>query len=224
MTEKRTGLNGGNYPDDSVDAAASRREQVAVAIQALRAGEDPQYNFRIVFESYNRPLQRFFTRKGFSPSDALDLTQETFLGIFKGLKGLREETRFEAWLYKVATTTYLKRVRAGSAAKRTGLEVEHDETILADPKVGSSGQQLQGVLEDERRQVMREAIAELPDQMRKCMTLRIYHELPYREIATMMKIKIDTVKAHLFQGRARLKAKLEQYSLGVLNGVEEATE
>ncbi len=224
MTERRTGPNGGNCPADSVDAVAGRRQQVAVAIQALRAGQDPESNFRFVFESYHRPLQRFFARKGFPPVDALDLTQETFLGIFKGLKGLREETRFEAWLYKVATTTYLKRVRAASTAKRTGFEVEHDETILADPRGGSAGHQLQGVLEDERRQAMREAVAELPDQMRKCMTLRIYHELPYREIATMMKIKIDTVKVHLFQGRARLKAKLEQYSLGVLDGVEEAAE
>ncbi len=206
---------------DSEDATAGRREQVALAIRALRAGQDPEANFRIVFESYHRPLLRFFARKGFCPSDALDLTQETFFGIFRSMKGLREETLFEAWLYKVATTTYLRRVRAGSTAKRAGLEVGHDETVLADPSCGSSGHQLQGVLEGEKRRAMRKAIAELPDQMRKCMTLRIYHELAYREIATTMRIKIDTVKAHLSQGRARLKAKLERYSPG---GVEEVAE
>ena len=78
-------------------------------------------------------------------------------------------------------------------------------------------EQLSEVLEDERQHAMREAIRELPDQMRRCLTLRVYQDLSYREIATVMKLKIDTVKAHLFQARARLKKNLSSYSEDALN-------
>lgn len=213
-----------NRESAPVDAAAARREQVQLAIRALQAGRDPEANFRLVFESYHQPLQRFFVRKGFSQIDSLDLTQETFLGIFRGLEGLRDEARFEAWLYKVATTTYLKRVRAGSTAKRSRVEVEQDEASLADPAGAETGRQLDGLLEDERRRAMQAAIEQLPQQMRQCMTLRVYHELAYREIAKVMKIKIDTVKAHLFQGRAKLKELLKEYSLEGLETSEGAAE
>ena len=206
------------------DAAARRRETARQAVRALKRRQDPEANFRVVFDIYHRPLQAFFLRKGFSPTDALDLTQETFLGIFKGLKGLRDESRFEAWLYQVATRTYLKRLRAGSAAKRDGYEVEHDEAYLPDSGGGGNGEQLEEVLEDERRRAMRQAIEELPEQMRKCMVLRIYQELAYREIATVMKIKIDTVKAHLFQGRARLKEVLADFDPGPAESPSEVAE
>ena len=212
MSGPADGSDGGSV---AADPAAARREKVGLAIHALRAQQNPEANFRIVFDAYHRPLQAFFARKGFSPTDALDLTQETFLGIFRGLKGLREESRFEAWLYQVATRAYLKKIRAGSAAKRAGKEVAQDEADLPpDPGGEGSGEQLRQVLEEERRSAMRQAIEELPEQMRKCMTLRIYQELAYREIATVMKIKIDTVKAHLFQGRAKLKEMLADYEPG----------
>lgn len=223
MTETSANSEGAGLPA-TADPAARRRERVRLVVQELRSGQDPEANFRIVFEAYHRPLQSFFARKGFSPTDALDLTQETFLGIFRGLKGLREESRFEAWLYQVATRTYLKRLRAGSAAKRAGQEVEHDEAILPNPGSGGSGDQLDKVLTDERRRAMRQAIEALPEQMRKCMVLRIYQELAYREIATVMKIKIDTVKAHLFQGRAKLKEMLEDYELGLTEPSNEVAE
>ncbi len=148
--------------------------------------------------------------------DALDLTQETLLGIYKGVRDFRYEARFETWLYRVATTTYLKRLRTGSAAKRSGIETSLDDVTAAQEPPAPATGQLEDVLDDERRQAMREAIEELPEKMRKCLTLRIYHDLSYREIATVMKLKINTVKAHLFQAKEKLRENLKVYSLEVL--------
>ena len=149
-------------------------------------------------------------RKGFSPEERRDLTQETFLGIYKGLGGFRHESRFESWLYRLATTTYLKRLRSAATDKRRGHEVVHDE---AAPPPGTApptrDDPLRGMLREERREALRQAVRALPDQMRRCLTLRIYHELSYREIATVMKIEIDTVKAHLFQARERLRSTVD---------------
>ena len=55
---------------------------------------------------------------------------------------------------------------------------------------------------------LRKAVGEMPAQMRRCVLLRVYQDLKYREIAEVMGIKLDTVKAHLGQARARLEREL----------------
>ena len=189
------------------------------AIRGFQAGRDRERCFHFLVTTYYRPILRFFARKGFSPDERLDLTQETFLGIYANLDGFRHESRFESWLYRLATTTYLKRLRAGATDKRRGWEVPLPEEraqdgvpvtsdgvpVTSEAAAATADDPLRGVLRDERRRALRAAVEELPLQMRKCLTLRIYQEMTYRQIAALMKIEIDTVKAHLFQARERLR-------------------
>lgn len=185
--------------------AGNDRELVDRAVAALQAGVEPDRHFKILFDRFYRPLLRFFARKGFSVEDCLDLTQETFVGIFKSVSGYRGEARFETWLYKVATTTYLKRLRSSSAAMRSGEEVGLVEVGTNNERLSEPGRQLDAMLSEERQMVLHRAIDELSPQMRRCLVLRVYHELSYAEIATVLRLKIDTVKAHLFQARKRLR-------------------
>lgn len=186
------------------------------AIHRFQDGTDRQGAFRFLYETYFRAIERFFARKGLPPEDCLDLTQETFLGIYKGLDGYEHRQRFFAWLYRVAETVWLKRLRAAGTLKRGPGEVsldgmEHPEPILAVPP-----RQLEDLLDDERAQALRAAVAELPEQMRDCLTLRLYHGLSCSEIATVKKISIETVKAHLFRARKKLQEKLVDFDPGDL--------
>lgn len=195
-----------------------RRQRVLRAIEAAQAGRDVDGSFRILHDAYFRPLQRFFLRKGFGTEDALDLTQEAFLGIYRGLGTYRYEARFEAWLYQVANRVYLKRLRKGSTLKRSGHEISREDLDAPEASLAMVDDQLDAMLEKERREAMREAVDELPERMRKCLTLRIDQQLSYAEIAVLMKLKIDTVKAHLFQARQRLKQKLSGFVIEGLDG------
>jgi len=201
---------------DSRTPAEAGTELVERAIRRFQEGRDRQEAFRFLYDTYFHAIERFFSRKGLSPEDSLDLTQETFLGIYKGLAGYEHRERFAAWLYRVATTTYLKRLRAAATAKRAAVEVsrdgmEHPEATLAVP-----GIQLEGLLDEERWRALRAAVAELPEQMRDCLTMRLYHQLSYSEIAVVKKISIETVKAHLFRARQKLKEKLADFAPGDL--------
>ncbi len=129
------------------------------------------------------------------------------------MREFRHEARFETWLYRVATTTYLKRLRTGSTAKRSGIETSLDDMPAAHEPPAPANDQRKKVQDDERRQKLRDAIEELPEKMRKCLILRIDQEMSYREIATVMKLKINTVKAHLFQAKEKLRDKLEGLDL-----------
>ncbi|HEY0513104.1 MAG TPA: sigma-70 family RNA polymerase sigma factor [Thermoanaerobaculia bacterium] len=203
-------------PRQPADAAMTGPDLVDRAIRRFQDGSDRQGSFRFLYETYFRAIERFFARKGLPPEDCLDLTQETFLGIYKGLDGYEHRQQFAAWLYRVATTTHLKRLRTAATTKRAAVEVsrdamEHPEATLAVP-----GPQLDSLLGEERSRALRTAVAELPEQMRECLTMRLHHQLSYAEIAAVKKISVETVKAHLFRARQKLKEKLADYALGDL--------
>jgi RNA polymerase sigma-70 factor, ECF subfamily len=100
---------------DSSTAAGSPEspDRVERAIRRFQEGIDREGAFRFLYETYFRAIERFFARKGLSPEDCLDLTQETFLGIYKGLDGYEHRQRFAAWLYRAASSTACSTRSAG---------------------------------------------------------------------------------------------------------------
>jgi len=201
-------------------------QQILDAIQAGRAVEE---SFRLLCERYYRPLYAFFAHRGFAHADCLDLTQETFLGIYRGIDSFRRDARFETWLFKVATNAFRKRLRHGVADKRSGEEVSLDtapgaddgrspvQPVAKDPLPGDS------LLQAERSRLLREAVDRLPDQMRKCLILNVYQDFKVREIAQLLHLSPETVKVHLFQARRRLQKTLGPYFAGPLPSRGEAS-
>ncbi len=192
---------------------AALRERIESAVAEFQRGVDRERNFRILFDTYYESVRQFLARKRISsPEDRLDLTQETFLKVYKGLKGYRGEAQFGTWVFRIASNTHLKwlrRARIDGQGSDAGMSTEEHEGAWDDDQriaVSTEESPLDRTLRTERRMALRRAIAELPEQMRRCTELRIYHDLSYREIAVVMRLSIDTVKVHLFQARKKLKA------------------
>jgi RNA polymerase sigma-70 factor (ECF subfamily) len=197
------GVERAGAPEPGADHGA-----LADAVRRFQQGRDRHAAFREIHDRFFHPLQRFFARRGLSPDDALDLTQDTFLRVYKGLDGYEDRERFAAWLFRIATTTHLKWLRRRRTAKRDAVEVPHDAVDGSAAPPGAmavGGRQLDGLLEDEQRRLLYAAVARLPDQMRHCLTLRLVHHLSYEEIATVKKLSLEAVKAHLFRARKTLR-------------------
>ena len=206
----------GTIPDQGREK--TREEAVAkidAAIESFQAGVDREQSFQLLFNAYHRPLLRFFARKGCPTEDSHDLTQETLLGIYRGLDGFRHESRVETWVYRIATTAFLKRLRAKHTAMRAGEEISTDDDI-PEQILQKPAEQLRSMLVGERSEQLTAAIDELPEQMRRALVLRIHRQHSYKEIAIVMRVSIDTVKAHLFQARKKLKDKLGESAVGSL--------
>lgn len=189
---------------------------VEQAIRRFQDGTDREGAFRFLYETFSPAIKRFFTCWGVPPEDCLDLTQETFLGIYKGLGGYEDRHRFSAWLYRAAKTTHLHWWRRVMALKRPKGQVSLDGMENPDAILPVPPRQLDDMLNEERRSALRAAVAELPEQMRDCVTLYLYQGLSYKEIAVVKKISVETVKAHLFRARKILKEKLDGFDLGDL--------
>lgn len=202
-------------------------ESLIEQLQAPASRGDANEAFRRLFDLYSPRLYHFFSRRGFPHSDCLDLTQETFLGIYKGVGAFRRDASFETWLFKIATNAYRKRLRWGVAGKRdapeVSLEGSGDEggamaAALAATDLPAPGEEM---LRRERSLVLRQAIDRLPDQMRKCLVLRVDHEMKYKEIAVVLRLSPETVKVHLAHARRRLQEELGPYFKSAIDRIEE---
>ncbi len=193
------------------------QQRIRRAIDRWQAGSDREGNFRTLVEIYYRPVRYYFAKRGFSAEDAYDLTQETFFGVYRGLRRFRRDARFDTWLYQIAANTCRKALRDRHVRKRR-LEVKAKSMTDLPHDVARPGEAtdvaLRGVLRKERGARLRRAIAALPVRMRTCLAMRVYQELSYQEIAAAMLLSVETVKAHLYQARQRLKKELSDEEAG----------
>ncbi|MDQ2747052.1 MAG: sigma-70 family RNA polymerase sigma factor [Acidobacteriota bacterium] len=193
-----------------------KNHQIEQAIVELQSGIDGERNFRLVFDFYYRPIHGFFRRKTFSAPEADDLTQETFLRVYHKIEQFRGgDAPFEAWLWQIANNLFRKSITRQHTLKRTGatISLDDDESDVADVYLAdkSGATPLDEILRAEQRQELQTAIEDLPEQMRKCIKLRVFQDLSYREIAVVMRLSTQTVKTHLFQARKHLRERLGAY-------------
>lgn len=187
-------------------------------IREIKQGLNVEANFRRLFESYHARILRFFRRKGFDPEDCRDLTQETFISVYKGLTTLRQEEQFESWLFAIAHNVWCSLIESRTAQKRSvtilSLDWESesdDRPPLAARLADSSPDPFTIALDKEKLEKLREALQHLPQQMRRCAQLRVAQDLSYAEIAALMGLSVNTVKAHLHQAQKTLRTQLSSY-------------
>lgn len=179
-------------------------------------GENPMnYTPEELYQRYYRPVVAFFMRRGFSREDSRDLAQDTFLRVYKNVEEFRGESSFETWLFQIAGNLYKNRLRSQGTLKRDAqevpLETPEGEPVAERSEDGAEDDPLESMLSEERAKVLRKALQDLPPQMRQAVLLRVDRDLKYREIADLMSVSIETVKAHLYQARQQLRHRLADY-------------
>lgn len=220
MSAEVRGGGGEGFQASGPEGSASLPGWLSEAVERFQTeeGRGREEAFRALFRTYFPAVRRFFARKGLAAEDQLDLAQETFLRVYEGLGSFRGEARFDTWMYRIASTTYLKHLRRGRAGKRSGEEIAEEaledsgRTLFTEPPG-----QLTDLLAGERRRRLVDAVALLPDQQRRSLLLYVQQGLKYREIAVVMQLSIQTIKAHLFQARQRLRRELGE---GFLEEIE----
>jgi RNA polymerase sigma-70 factor, ECF subfamily len=192
----------------------SATDRVVLLVGQIQAESDYQRSCRELYQLFQRRVFKFFAVRGFSSDECAELTQETFIRVFLGIGRLHDASRFATWLFEIAANVYRNELRHRGAAKRDAYEESIDD--LADHQgarqpdaiaalSATAPGPLDVTLHRERLERLRAKLTLLPPQMRRCLYLRLYQDLKYREIAALMRISIETVKAHLHQAQKRLK-------------------
>jgi RNA polymerase sigma factor (sigma-70 family) len=193
-------------------ASGQETDDLLRAVPELQKGIRVEANSHRIFQHYYPWVRRFFGQLGYTLQDSEDLAQETFSQVFERIGSFRHEGSFKSWLFAVAANLHRNEYRWRHQEKRSRSEVSIDTAAepdgvpleLASPEAAPD----QTAYATERREALARAIVRLPPQMRQVLSLRVGQDLKYREIAIVLQISIETVKAHLFQARQRLRDEL----------------
>jgi RNA polymerase sigma factor (sigma-70 family) len=167
-----------------------------------RASREPSA-FADVYSAYSRQLLIFFMRRTFDLEAARDLTAETFAQAFRDRRRFRgrSDREADAWIYGIARNLLSHYGRKGrverKAVERLGIQL---------PSIGVGDYErvveLAGLAE--LRERVSHAFADLSDDQRLALRLRVIEELPYAEVAETLRVSEQTARARVSRALRRL--------------------
>ncbi len=189
-------------------------DQVAVEIErglVVRARGGDARAFRALFEKYGPPVRRFL--RDLLGDDGDEATQEAFVRAYHCLPTLRETEKLLPWLLGIARNVFHEQLRARRGrATSVSIGMLASPGLLADEGTPDAAPSPEGLLlgrEADRR--LAEALAELPEERRAALLLRIDHGLDYEEIRTVLGWSLAKVKNEIHRARLELRARLAKY-------------
>jgi RNA polymerase sigma-70 factor (ECF subfamily) len=146
--------------------------------------------FTELFERYREPVYGFFRRRLRDAARAEELAQETFLAVLRGVARYEPRASFRTYLYAIA----FKQVSGEWRRTKRETPLAEDEPATRD----DPGETLW----------LRRAVEQLDAAHREVLLLREYEQLSYDEIASLLRIPVNTVRSRLFRARMELRALL----------------
>jgi RNA polymerase sigma factor (sigma-70 family) len=159
-------------------------------VARVRAGDERA--FELVFDRYHRGLLAFCRRMLASDEEAEDALQHTFMAAYRGLRSSERPILLKAWLYTIARNRCLSILRA-----------RREQVALADGHAASDGL----AADVDRRAELRGLLADLeqlPEEQRAALVLFELGDHSHDEIAEVLGVRRDKVKALVFQARESL--------------------
>ena len=143
--------------------------------------------------------------------EALDVSQEVFLRVFRTLGSFRGDATLRTWIYRIVINQARNRQRSWMRRRRDA-QVSLEDYASAHGELQAT-QQVAADIRLERRELasrLREAIAALPFDQRSALVLREFHGMRYQEIAFSLEVTVGTVKSRLARGRAALRDSMKE--------------
>lgn len=155
---------------------------------------------------YQKPVFRIVLRMVKSQDDADDLTQDTFVRAYRGLKTFKEEFDFHPWLYRIAVNQAINFINKRKRQAAVDLEDVPETEIKSGPSPESP---VQAASRSELLGRLEGALERLPEEQRTVFLLRVQEGLSYEEIAKAMDTPKGTVMSRLARARMALRKYLE---------------
>ena len=176
---------------------AQERELVTSAQRGDRAA------FKAIYDHYRDRIYNLIFYWTGDEIAAEDILQIVFIKVYRGLPAFRFESKLATWIHRITLNECLNQ------QQRRGGEYVPFEAIL-----GSSSEIDAGArpdirhAENERREIIRQAVMELSPKLRAVVTLKYLEGLSYEEIAAVLDCAPGTVASRLNRALETLEARL----------------
>ena len=148
--------------------------------------------FQDIYDLYSDDIYRFAFSLAGDRHEAEDITSDTFVRAWVHRNGIRTET-LKAYLFTIARNLFLEQRRKRKPQEL--LDDLHTDSSPTPDKVAASRVELRRV---------QKVLQEFPEADRTAFVLRVYHDLPYAEIARVLQISLSAAKVKIHRVRKKL--------------------
>jgi RNA polymerase sigma-70 factor (ECF subfamily) len=179
------------------------------AMRRFQRGAEAAYEE--IVRRWESPMLSFFFRSVGDTDTAEDLRQELFVRLYTRRDSYRGDGSFRSWLFSIAVNL----LRSHFRSRRNVVSIEEIEAgdgarcgESAPAAMVASADGTTAVIVAQRKEaarVVRQLLAELPDEDRAALLLRFFERLQYREIAEALGAPEPTVKSRVYRALERLR-------------------
>ena len=175
----------------------------------IRVQKGDKRAFDLLVLKYQCKVQAIVGRFVRDRDEVADVTQEAFIKAYRALPRFRGDSQFYTWLYRIAVNT-AKNYLVSRSRRPPSSDVD-----LADAEYYSGSERLKDVgtpenqlFRDEREAAIKNAMEDLPEDLRTAVTLREYEGLSYEDIASVMDCPVGTVRSRIFRARESIDVRV----------------
>jgi RNA polymerase sigma-70 factor (ECF subfamily) len=175
--------------------------------------QDDAAAFAQLVRKWEKPLQALCARMVGDAHRAEDLTQDVFARVFASRREYRPAAKFSTWLWRVALNRCYDELRQAQRWNEYPLLTESEEnaSALLETMTTSAPPPDGAAVENERAELVRQALLRLPESYRSVVVLRHYHDLKFREVAEVLEIPEGTVKSRMAEAMTQLHRILQPW-------------
>ena len=194
--------------DSKTGSAAADRALIEQWLSSAKKGDIGAY--RQIYEAFARKVLNFIYRMVNSVEEAEDLTQETFVTVYQKLSTLKDDSKFEPWLFRIARNYVYQRYRSRPPASVSIDEIDGEGqavTELADDRKNPD----EAFLARELGGVVQQVVNALPEKYREVFVLSAIQHRSYQEIAEIVGRSLPSVKTDIHRARLEVRKKVKDY-------------
>ena len=185
-----------------IETVQAEHAEELTGTAAFDAGQADMPTWGELVAEHADSVYRLAYRLSGNQHDAEDLTQETFMRVFRSLKSYQAGT-FEGWLHRITTNLFLDMVRHRGKIRMEALPEDYERVP------GNDITPEQAYTEANLDPALQAALDELSPDFRVAVILCDVVGMSYDEIAETLGVKMGTVRSRIHRGRSQLRASLE---------------
>jgi RNA polymerase sigma-70 factor (ECF subfamily) len=154
--------------------------------------------FDEIFAMYHKPIFYYIYKMANSTEVAEDITQDTFVKVYKNLSKVDDDIKLPTWIYKIAHNTFIDHIRKNKVSLELLDNIDYENKYTADNIMDNPEARY---LNAELRVKIDKTMQKLNNRYKSVLILREYNNLSYKEVAAILELSETAVKSLIHRAR-----------------------